>query len=119
MDNEKLSEILVNVWDSLTDEQKAKAKACKTPDELIKLAGEEGIELPDEALNAVAGGYIFLNENNLYEIIDDETGKVLYTSHSDIDAVCSVLKKRFSGTSGRVINWDELQALRRGEKIGC
>ena len=37
MDNEKLNELLVIVWDSLTDEQKAKAKACKTPDELIKL----------------------------------------------------------------------------------
>lgn len=56
MDNEKLNELLVNVWDSLTDEQKAKAKACKTPDELLKLAGEEGIELPDELLDAAAGG---------------------------------------------------------------
>ena len=56
MDNEKLNELLVNVWDSLTDEQKAKAKACKTSDELLKLAGEEGIELPDEVLDAVAGG---------------------------------------------------------------
>ncbi|MBR6050604.1 MAG: hypothetical protein IKP68_05300 [Clostridia bacterium] len=56
MDNEKLNELLVNVWDSLTDEQKAKAKACKTPDELLKLAAEEGIELPDELLDAAAGG---------------------------------------------------------------
>ena len=56
MDNEKLNELLVNVWDSLTDEQKEKAKNCKTADELLKLAGEEGIELPDEALDAAAGG---------------------------------------------------------------
>ena len=56
MDNEKLNEMLLGVWDSLTDEQKAKAKACKTTDELIALAAEEGIGLPDELLEAVAGG---------------------------------------------------------------
>ena len=39
MENEKLNEMLAGIWDSLTDEQKEKAKECKTPDELIKLAG--------------------------------------------------------------------------------
>ena len=52
MENEMLSK----VWDSLTDEQKEKAKGCKTNEELLKFAGEEGIELPDEALDAVSGG---------------------------------------------------------------
>ena len=56
MENEKLNEMLAGVWDSLTDEQKEKAKECKTPDELVKLAAEEGIELPDEALDEVAAG---------------------------------------------------------------
>ena len=53
----KLEEALKGVWDSLTDEQKAKAKDCKTLDELTALAGKEGIELPDEALDHVAGGF--------------------------------------------------------------
>ncbi len=53
----ELREALKGIWDSLTDEQKEKAKACKTWEELTKLAGEEGIELPDELLDAVAGGY--------------------------------------------------------------
>jgi len=53
----KLQEALKGIWDSLTDEQKEKAKACKTWEELSKLTGEEGIELPDELLDAVAGGY--------------------------------------------------------------
>ena len=52
----KLAEALQGIWDSLTDEQKEKAKACKTMDELTVLAGKEGIELPDELLDAVAGG---------------------------------------------------------------
>ncbi len=52
----KLQELLNGIWASLTDEQKEKAKACKTLNELIKLAGKEGIELPDEALDMVSGG---------------------------------------------------------------
>ena len=56
MENEKASELLKSIWENLTDEQKEKAKECKTADELIAFAGEEGIELPDEVLDAVAGG---------------------------------------------------------------
>ena len=52
----KLQEALKGIWDSLSDEQKEKAKACKTLNELTALAGKEGIELPDEALDMVSGG---------------------------------------------------------------
>lgn len=41
----------------LTDEQKAKARAAKTPEQILALAKEEGIELTDEQLEAVAGGW--------------------------------------------------------------
>ncbi len=64
MDNEnktidpKLEAAVRGIWDSLTDEQKEKAKQCETMEELTTLAGKEGIELPDEVLDAVAGGYI-------------------------------------------------------------
>lgn len=51
-----MKEILKGIYENLTDEQKAKAKACKNMDELMKLAGEWGIELPDDMLDAVAGG---------------------------------------------------------------
>ena len=54
----ELNEALKGLWDSLTDEQKEKAKACKNMDELTKLAGKEGVELPDELLDDVAGGVI-------------------------------------------------------------
>ncbi len=56
MENEKLNATLEELWDSLTDEQKEKARACKSLDELMKLAGEEKIELPDDMLKAVSGG---------------------------------------------------------------
>lgn len=54
--DEKMEEVLKGIYNSLTDEQKQMAKACKTVEELAALAGREGIELPDEALDAVAGG---------------------------------------------------------------
>ncbi len=40
----------------LAPEQQEKARACNTPEELLALAKEEGIELTDEQLEAVAGG---------------------------------------------------------------
>ena len=41
----------------LTEEQIAKVKACKSQEELLALAKEEGIELNEEQLEAVNGGY--------------------------------------------------------------
>ena len=40
----------------LTPEQQAKARACKTPEELLALAKAEGYELSDTELEAIAGG---------------------------------------------------------------
>ena len=45
-------------FDDLTEEQKAKALACKTPKELFELAKAEGIELGDEELEAINGGMV-------------------------------------------------------------
>ena len=41
----------------LSEEQIAKVKACKSQEELLKLAKEEGIQLTDEQLEAVNGGW--------------------------------------------------------------
>ena len=41
----------------LTEEQIAKVKACKSQEEMLALAKEEGIELTDEQLEAVSGGH--------------------------------------------------------------
>ena len=56
MDDKKLNELLTSALASLTEEQKAKAKACKTTKELFDFLAEAGVELPDEALEKVAGG---------------------------------------------------------------
>ena len=43
-------------FNDLSEEQKAKAAKCKTPEELLALAKEEGYELNDEEIDAVSGG---------------------------------------------------------------
>ena len=44
------------LFKGLTEEQIAKVKACKSNEELLKMAKEEGIELSEEQLEAVSGG---------------------------------------------------------------
>ena len=43
-------------YEDLTPEQKEKARACTTVDELVALAMAEGVEIGDEQLEKVAGG---------------------------------------------------------------
>ena len=41
---------------NISDELREKAKACKTPEELLALAKKEGYKLSDEEMQAVSGG---------------------------------------------------------------
>ena len=43
-------------FDSLSQELREKALACKTPEELLELAKAEGVELNEEQYEAIAGG---------------------------------------------------------------
>lgn len=43
----------------LNEEQIAKLKECKSQEEILTIAKEEGIELTDEQLEAVSGGWCF------------------------------------------------------------
>lgn len=44
-------------YEDLTEGQKAKLRGCETPEELAALAREEGVELTDEQLEGVSGGW--------------------------------------------------------------
>ena len=58
MESKNLSERMAEILNGLTDEQKEKAKACKTPEDLIAFLIELDAALPDELLDAVAGGRV-------------------------------------------------------------
>lgn len=78
MDNTQLNDTLKDIWFSLTDEQKERASACSTMDELLAFAGEEKIELPDDFVEGVAGGWLHYNfDTGEYEILNDKTTDVM------------------------------------------
>ena len=43
--------------ENLTPEQREKALACKSPEEVLALAKQEGYELSDDELDQVSGGW--------------------------------------------------------------
>lgn len=75
----ELNKALEGLWDSLTDEQREKAKACKTLDELTALAGKLGVELPDEMLDSVAGGVIVKYSDTDYVVYKNQFGQKIGT----------------------------------------
>ena len=42
---------------ALTPEQRARAKQCKSVEELLALAKEDGYELTDDELEGISGGF--------------------------------------------------------------
>ena len=44
--------------EEVTPELKERARACKTVDELLELAKQEGIELSDDELEGISGGAV-------------------------------------------------------------
>ena len=57
MENNTLNDILERLVASLTEEQKEKVKDCQDLNELTARLGELGVELPDELLDDVGGGF--------------------------------------------------------------
>lgn len=48
-------------YENLTPEQQEKARACKTPEDMLALAKSEGYELTDEQLDEISGGDFWSN----------------------------------------------------------
>ena len=69
---EKMKEMIRGIYEKMTDDQKEKARACKTMDELLELANDSGVELPDELLDSVAGG---IQAGDIYRARIDQFGQ--------------------------------------------
>ena len=115
----KITEALHGVYDSLTDEQKEKAKACKSAEEVMQLAADEGIELPDEMLEAVSGGYLFRTSrgatatgdpNDTFDVINDKTGEVM--EGGILGRANAEARARALGQSADTVQWTYVDHLR-------
>ncbi len=86
MEEQKMNAYFQKIAESLTDEQKEKVKACKTVDEMMKFFGSEKIELPDEMLDSVSGGYIHLGNDGKWYVISDKCGAVMTKGEGSMEA---------------------------------
>ena len=104
MEDNKLNESLERVIASLTEEQKEKVAACKDMNELTALLGELGVELPDELLDDVGGGFnlgAFFNRPLFIPIFGGAIK--LPTSEEGVDAIHMDLK---GGSSPDIVHTD-------------
>ena len=90
MENKDLHKKLTALMNGLTDEQKEKAKACKTLNELMAFAGKEGIELPDEQL-----------ERSCETISNMQKGKVKRYERREEKHVCGADRRADGAGNGR------------------
>ena len=69
----------MNLMRSLTPEQRKKVKACKNVNELTECLSEMAVALPDELLDAVAGGatYRYNDQKQCWEVIGKDGYSVL------------------------------------------
>ena len=122
MNKEELNAALIKIWDSLTDEQKDNLVKCETTEQVLEFAGAEGIELPDEVMKAVSGGYLF-NEHGSggIDVLDDTTYEVLEKitfNNSAVDhwELARQAADRHGVSRERIIGWDELNKRRDAYK---
>ena len=93
--------------ENLAPEQIGNAKA----EDLLATAQEGGVELSDEELDAVSGGYLFHNDEGLWEVVSIK-GNVRFTGDYK-SAYEWADKNRYSTYE---ITWKQLNKLRHGDK---
>ena len=60
------------MFDGLSDDLKKKATECHTSEELMELAKTEGIDLTDEQLDAISGGFEWICDEDTCEEYYDQ-----------------------------------------------
>jgi hypothetical protein len=112
-------------YETLTDEQKERAKVCKTPEELMAVLGELGVELPeelrrtaadselsDEELDAVSGGATVVTEDMVDQILNLNEPYTIWVEASG----------KYHGAIHYMFSWNqfkigELSGARRAEAL--
>lgn len=113
--DEKMLATLDTIYDSLTEEQRERVTACKTLGELSAFLSDEVVQLSDEAIEGIAGGYLYFDApTTMWQVIDDRTGFTLGQEPEKFEAIDTA--KRL-GVSDVEISWEQLWMLRRGQPI--
>ena len=63
MENEKSMEMFAKIYENMTDDQKKRALECATSEDFMAIVENEGVEMPDDMFDDVAGGAAVLNSN--------------------------------------------------------
>ena len=115
MENKNIEEMLREVYGSLTEEQKKQVMDCSDPDHLLELAAEWGIELPDEVLKAVSGGYLysdtdFETHTRYWQVVDEnDKGRIVSGPYYDLTKAESEARSRHLSTD--TIGYHQLKKL--------
>ncbi len=64
MEEKKILEMAKKIYENMTDDQKKRAVECNTAEDFMAIVENEGVEIPDEMFDDVAGGVAF-NANTL------------------------------------------------------
>ena len=83
MEKEELEALVNGILESLTPEQREKLKGCTSLEEVLGLASEEGVELPAELLEAVAGGRITYIGDKNWGVVNDRNDLVIEVLYGD------------------------------------
>ena len=62
MEDNKVLEMLAKIYDNMTEDQKKRALECETAEDFMAIVEGEGVEMPDEMFDDVAGG-VAINAN--------------------------------------------------------
>ena len=84
----------------LSPELQEKARACKTKDELLELAADEDMEIPEDALEMVAGGNCGGHECNAERVL--ETYRIVAPYPTIKGILCPMVTKRACSECGKI-----------------
>ena len=100
MEKKSLKERRKEAWSDITQEEEAALEACQTPKDFLAFMSEGGFPLPDEMLDAAAGGV---------RVEFDDVALVWEVTGEDGEVV-GVYKSEESAQNGAIF-WNQIKDL--------